>query len=83
MRVEWLRMIVAGRSTGWCTVHTHSEPYPSATDVAAAVDPHWHYVIVSLKRQAPEMRSYRIADGEIIRRADRGSLIQKPAKLLA
>ena len=46
--------------------HTHSEPYPSATDVAAAVGPHWHYVIVSLKRQAPEVRSYRIADGEII-----------------
>ena len=45
--------------------HTHSEPYPSPTDVAAAPDPSWHYVIVSLKRDAPEARSYRIVDGEI------------------
>jgi proteasome lid subunit RPN8/RPN11 len=45
--------------------HTHSEPYPSPTDVAAAPDPSWHYVIVGLKREAPEVRSYRIVDGEI------------------
>jgi proteasome lid subunit RPN8/RPN11 len=45
--------------------HTHSEPYPSPTDVASAPDPSWHYVIVSLKRDAPEVRSYRIADGVI------------------
>lgn len=46
--------------------HTHSEPYPSPTDVAAAISPDWHYVIVSLKRDAPEVRSYRIVDGEIV-----------------
>ena len=34
--------------------HTHSEPYPSPTDVAQAPDPAWHYVIVSFKREAPE-----------------------------
>ena len=45
--------------------HTHSEPYPSPTDVASAPDPSWHYVIVSLKRDAPEARSYRIVDGTI------------------
>ncbi len=45
--------------------HTHSEPYPSPTDVAQAPDPEWHYVIVSLKRDAPEARSYRIVDGTI------------------
>ena len=45
--------------------HTHSEPYPSPTDVAQAPDPNWHYVIVSLKREAPETRSYRIVDGTI------------------
>lgn len=45
--------------------HTHSEPYPSPTDVAQAPDPAWHYVIVSLKRDAPETRSYRIVDGQI------------------
>jgi proteasome lid subunit RPN8/RPN11 len=46
--------------------HTHSEPYPSPTDVEAAPDPDWHYLIVSLKREAPEVRSYRIRGGEII-----------------
>lgn len=45
--------------------HTHSEPYPSPTDVSAAPDPDWHYVIVGLKRESPEVRSYRIVDGEI------------------
>jgi proteasome lid subunit RPN8/RPN11 len=45
--------------------HTHSEPYPSPTDVVAAPDPSWHYIIVSLKREAPEIRSYRIVDGRI------------------
>lgn len=45
--------------------HTHTEPYPSPTDVEQAPDPAWHYVIVSLKRDAPEVRSYRIVDGQI------------------
>lgn len=42
--------------------HTHSEAYPSPTDVRRAPDPAWHYVIVSLKRETPEIRSYRIVD---------------------
>ena len=46
--------------------HTHSEPYPSPTDVAQAPDPGWFYVIVSLKREAPEPRCYRIVDGSIV-----------------
>ena len=45
--------------------HTHSEPYPSPTDVVSAPDPTWHYVIVGLKREAPEVCSYRIVDGQI------------------
>ena len=45
--------------------HTHTEPYPSPTDVNQAPDPTWHYVIVSLKREAPEARSYRLVDGTI------------------
>lgn len=45
--------------------HTHSEPYPSATDVEQAPDPTWLYVIVGLKREAPEARCYRIVDGAI------------------
>jgi proteasome lid subunit RPN8/RPN11 len=46
--------------------HTHSEPYPSPTDIDAAVTPDWHYVIVGLKRDAPETRSYRIVDGAVV-----------------
>jgi len=45
--------------------HTHSEPYPSPTDVAQAPDPDWCYLIVSLKRDAPELRGYRIVEGTI------------------
>ncbi len=45
--------------------HTHSEPYPSPTDLAQAPDPSWHYVLVSLKRKFPSVRSYRIIDGKI------------------
>jgi proteasome lid subunit RPN8/RPN11 len=40
--------------------HTHTEAYPSPTDVAAAPDPDWHYLIVTLKRETPEARTFRI-----------------------
>ena len=45
--------------------HTHTEAYPSPTDVAQAPDPSWHYVIVSLKRAEAVLRSYRIVEGAI------------------
>lgn len=45
--------------------HTHTEAYPSPTDVAQAVDPGWHYIIVSLRQEAPVLRSYTMRDGEI------------------
>jgi [CysO sulfur-carrier protein]-S-L-cysteine hydrolase len=67
---EHLRAEIAAEDDGYEIIgvvhsHTHTEPYPSETDVAAAPDPGWHYVIVSLKREAPEVRSYRIADASI------------------
>jgi len=40
--------------------HTHTDAYPSPTDVAQAPDPTWHYVIVSLRDSHPMVRSYRI-----------------------
>ena len=46
--------------------HTHTDAYPSATDVAQAPDPSWHYVIVSVKDDAPVTRSFRILDGDIV-----------------
>jgi proteasome lid subunit RPN8/RPN11 len=45
--------------------HTHTEAWPSPTDVDQAPDPAWHYVIVSLKREAAVLRSFRIVDGGI------------------
>src|SRR6202040_1345275 len=42
--------------------HTHTDAYPSPTDVAQAPDPGWHYVLVSLRDIAPVVRSYRILD---------------------
>lgn len=49
--------------------HTHTDPYPSPTDVAQAPDPSWHYVLVSLRDLAPMTRSYRIVDGKITEEA--------------
>jgi [CysO sulfur-carrier protein]-S-L-cysteine hydrolase len=45
--------------------HTHTEAYPSPTDVAQAPDSSWHYLIVSLKQEAPVLRSYRIVEGDV------------------
>jgi [CysO sulfur-carrier protein]-S-L-cysteine hydrolase len=45
--------------------HTHTDAYPSPTDVDQAPDPGWHYVIVSLRDDQPVVRSYRIADGAV------------------
>jgi proteasome lid subunit RPN8/RPN11 len=45
--------------------HTHTEAYPSPTDVRQAPDPSWHYVIVSLKDGGTAMRSFRMIDARI------------------
>jgi len=45
--------------------HTHTDPYPSPTDIRQAVDPAWIYVIVSLRDETPMFRGYRIVDGEV------------------
>jgi len=45
--------------------HTHTDAYPSPTDVAQAPDPGWHYVLVSLRDIIPVVRSYRIVDGKV------------------
>ena len=45
--------------------HTHTDAFPSPTDIDQAPDPNWHYVIVSLKQEEPVVRSFRIVDGEI------------------
>jgi proteasome lid subunit RPN8/RPN11 len=45
--------------------HTHTDAYPSPTDVAQALDPGWHYILVSLRDTHPVVRSYSIVDGAI------------------
>ena len=48
--------------------HTHTDAYPSPTDVDKAGNPllaHWHWIIVSLRDDAPVLRSYRMVDGVV------------------
>ncbi len=45
--------------------HTHTDAYPSPTDVRQAADPSWHYILVSLREIPSVLRSYRIVDGEV------------------
>jgi proteasome lid subunit RPN8/RPN11 len=45
--------------------HTHTEAWPSPTDVRQALEPGWLYVIVSLKDGDPVLRCFRITDGNI------------------
>jgi proteasome lid subunit RPN8/RPN11 len=46
--------------------HTHSEAYPSATDIRLAYYPDALYFIVSLmNREAPRVRAFRIREGRV------------------
>ena len=45
--------------------HTHTDAYPSPTDIAQAPDPGWHYVLVSLRDTSPVVRSYSIVGTDV------------------
>ncbi len=46
--------------------HTHTQAYPSATDIRLAAYPEATYLIVSLQdRDHPEIRAFDIVDGEV------------------
>ena len=46
--------------------HTRSEPYPSQTDIAFSKNwPGVEWLIVGLAGEEPEVRCYRIEDGEV------------------
>ncbi len=46
--------------------HTHTEAYPSATDIRLAAYPEATYLIVTLQdRDHPEIRAFDIVDGEV------------------
>ncbi len=51
--------------TGVYHSHTHTEAYPSPTDLRQAPDPEWHYVLISLQDDEPVTRSFRIIDNVI------------------
>ena len=61
----WTGVAAQGDIVGVWHSHTHTDPYPSPTDVRQAVDPMWIYVIVSLRDEAPMLRAYRIRDEQI------------------
>lgn len=58
--------------------HTHTDAYPSPTDVEQASTPlsnsGWHYVLVSLRDVYPTLRSYRIVD----RKVEEESVVLEP-----
>ena len=43
--------------------HTATEAAPSRTDIALASEPGAHYLLVSTRAEADEVRSFRIGDG--------------------
>ncbi len=45
--------------------HTHTEAYPSPTDIRLAAWPDAYYVLVSLAEEPPVVRAYRILDGVV------------------
>ena len=45
--------------------HTRTEPVPSQTDINLAFYPEALYVIVGLAGEEPDVRAFRIVDGEV------------------
>jgi len=45
--------------------HTRSDPLPSQTDINLAFYPEALYVIVGLKADEPDVRAWRIVDGQV------------------
>ncbi len=69
LRVEQVLDDEAGGASilGVMHSHTHTDPYPSPTDVErAALLGGWHFLIVSLRHPEPEGRSYRIDGGLVV-----------------
>ena len=68
---DLLRIYRDLESKGWDVLaiyhsHTHTEAYPSPTDVRLAAWPEAYYLIVSLDDQAnPVLRGFRIQDGAV------------------
>lgn len=67
---EQLRAFKAMRESGTELLaiyhsHPHSPAYPSATDVRLAFYTEAHYLIISLEKEKPEVRGFRMIDQKI------------------
>lgn len=67
---DLLRLTLATDDAGetfWAIVHSHvrTAARPSPTDIGLALYPDALYVLVSLAVDAPEIRAWRIVDGEV------------------
>ncbi len=68
---EQLRVFSEMDEEGWDLFgiyhsHTHSEAYPSETDLRLAFYPESRYMILALSdRENPVLRAFRIEDGEV------------------
>lgn len=57
--------------------HTHTQAYPSATDIRLAAYPEATYLIVTLQdRDAPDIRAFSILDGEV---TEKDVVVRDPA----
>ena len=57
--------------------HTHTEAYPSATDIRLAAYPDATYLIITLQdRDAPDIRAFTIVDGEV---TEKPVVVREPA----
>jgi [CysO sulfur-carrier protein]-S-L-cysteine hydrolase len=70
---QLLRAMRTIEDEGWGVAiyhsHTHTQAYPSATDIRLAAYPEATYLIVTLQdRDAPDIRAFRILDGEVTER---------------
>jgi len=65
LRAERAAQAAGAEVIGAFHSHTHTDAWPSSTDVASAVDAAWHWVIVSLRHADALIRSFRISDGSV------------------
>jgi len=78
---DYLKADRDARANGWDIIgvyhsHTHTQAFPSPTDIAQAPDPSWHYILVSTRLPTPVVRSFTIVDGEA---AEEPLVLERPA----
>jgi len=68
---DQLRILNELHARGWDLLgifhsHTHTQAYPSSTDVSLAANwPEAYYLIASLQNELPVLRAFRISDGSV------------------